>query len=131
MSVDIKSLIKQAHSGTMEAIPRVSSDPPPGQPVSADKRKSPEPKKRPKAKTNRQNDGVKNDLVARIKSVNESEEPYVHLVHIKLKRSTHQKMLLCGLGGIRIQELAAFAIGQLMDSGEMVELINRIKNDMD
>jgi len=131
MSVDIRSLLRQAQSGAIEPNAQTASNPPQEQPVPEGEGERSEPEKRSGTKAPKKRHGVKTGLVDRIRAVGDSEEPYGHSVHIRLKKSTHQKMLICGLGGIRIQELAAFAIDQLMESGEMVELINRVKNDMD
>lgn len=124
--MNIKDLIKQAQSGKIdtEINPSLKEEKPKEETKTTTV-------KLPKEKNIRPKGAVKNDFITKIKSIGDSEESFEQLVHIRLKKSTHQKMLICGLKGIKIQEICAYAIEQIINSKEMTDLLNNIKNDMD
>lgn len=53
------------------------------------------------------------------------------LIHVRVPDSIHKKLLLYGQDKLKIQSIASFAISYLLETKEMQDLLNTIKNDMD
>jgi len=53
------------------------------------------------------------------------------MVHVRVSDSVHRRLLLYGQEGMKVQSIVSYAIDHLLQTKEMKDLFNKIKNDME